>query len=129
MSGLAADNVLYIGSDQDKMCFQGYPIPTLSSRYLYLDYSDVSGTRDIAYHDGDIWVANDNLAFPVCAFNISGQKVDTLSSSMVPGAYGLTFDDEEYLWVSNLENSMIYQVDVFSTSMSPQTWGAIKTGY
>lgn len=129
MSGLAANNVLYIGSDQDQMCFQTYPIPTLSSKYLYLDYSDVSGTRDIAYHDGDIWVANDNLAFPVCAFNTSGQKVDDVSNSMIPSAYGLTFDDEENLWVSSWENSMIYQVDVFSTSLSSQTWGAIKAGY
>ena len=44
---------------------------------------------------------------------------------MIPSAYGLTFDDTGYLWVSSGDETF-YQVNVFETALEHNTWGAIK---
>jgi hypothetical protein len=132
VSGLAAfSNVLYIGDNHDQKCYRAYPLPYLTTKTTYLSYTGIYATRDIAFEGsydgtGSIWVANGFPGTPVRAFNTSGQWVDGLTSSDVPSAYGLAFDDEGFLWVSSLSDASIYQVNVFETNLDQTSWGAIK---
>lgn len=67
---------------------------------------------DIAFLDNEIWYAVDDAAEPVQVFNSSGTKTFSISSSVVPAAAGMTFDDEGYLWVADADADLIYKVDL-----------------
>lgn len=67
---------------------------------------------DIAFLDNEIWYAVDDSAEPVQVFNSSGTKTFSISSSVVPAAAGMTFDDEGYLWVADADADLLYKVDL-----------------
>ena len=103
---------------------------TTKTTYLTYPAGQIYSTRDIAFEDdydaGVIWVANGYPGKPVQAIDISGTCVDYLSSSVIPSAYGVTFDDEGYLWASSCSDETIYKVNVLETSLECNTWGSIK---
>lgn len=80
---------------------------------------------DIAFKDNQIWYAVDDPAEPIQVFTGSGVKVFSISSSIVPSACGMTFDDQGYLWVSDDDADLIYQVDLDATGISGQEGGSI----
>ena len=85
------------------------------------------GFHDIAYHDNMIWYAMGSGAEnSVQVYNASGVLVHWIPSSIVPAAFGLTFDDMNYLWVSDTDTDDIYKVSVDFTALEHDTWGAIK---
>lgn len=67
---------------------------------------------DIAFLDNEIWYAVDDASEPVQVYNSAGTKTFSLSSSVVPAACGMTFDDEGFLWVSDPDTDLIYKVDL-----------------
>jgi hypothetical protein len=123
--GLAAEGpYLYMAGEMYYDC--GYVEYCVSdSAETYLDFNGVTGDIfDIAYDSGDIWLACAS-GHPVRCFDVSGSVVDYLESSLIPSAWGLTMDDEGYLWVSDTVNDLIYRVDL-GTALSRSTWGGIK---
>jgi len=84
---------------------------------------------DIAYYDGKFWYACNDSAYPIRIYNASGALVESISSSVIPAAHGMTFDDAGYLWVSNDNTDEIYKVDTNVTSLQQGTWGSIKTTF
>jgi hypothetical protein len=84
--------------------------------------------NDITYEDGVgyIWYACNDSSYPVRVYTPSGTLVDTISSSIIPAAHGLCFDDNGYLWVSNLNTDEIYQVDLNPIALERGTWAEIK---
>ncbi|MBN2587067.1 MAG: hypothetical protein JXA64_05800 [Candidatus Fermentibacteraceae bacterium] len=75
---------------------------------------------DIAFKDNQIWYAVEDPSEPIQVFNNAGTRVFSISSSIVPRAHGMTFDDLGYLWVSDADADLIYQVDLNSTGISGQ---------
>ena len=86
---------------------------------------------DIAYEGGDgtgdIWFACNDSSNPVRAYNTSGSLITTIPSSVIPYAHGICFDDEGYVWVSDLNNEKIYKIDIIGTALERSTWGEIKS--
>jgi hypothetical protein len=68
--------------------------------------------RDIAYMDNEIWYAVDDSSEPVQVYTSGGTKTFSISSSIVPAAHGMTFDDGGYLWVADADADLIYKVDL-----------------
>jgi hypothetical protein len=83
---------------------------------------------DIAYDDGDIWVACDNADHSIRCYDTSGNLTASIERSLVPDAEGLTFDTDGCLWAADNVNGLIYRIDPLGTGLTPSTWGAIKTG-
>lgn len=81
---------------------------------------------DIAYDEGDIWVACDNDGYSIIRYDTSGSIVGSIERSLVPDAEGLTVDPEGYLWASDNENGLIYKIDPEGLGFEPRTWGALK---
>lgn len=81
--------------------------------------------HDIAFKDNQIWYAVESASEPVQVFTGSGSKVFSISSSIIPGANGMTFDDEGYLWVSDADADLIYKVDLNPTGISGQESGGL----
>ncbi len=85
---------------------------------------------DIAYEGGDgtgdIWFACKDSSYPIRVYNSSGTFVNSIPSSIVPAAYGLCFDDDGFLWVSDLDADEIYMVNLNPTALERSTWGEIK---
>ncbi len=75
---------------------------------------------DIAFKDNQIWYAVEDLSEPIQVYNSVGTMIFSISSSIVPRAHGMTFDDLGYLWVSDADADLIYQVDLNSTGVSGQ---------
>ncbi len=84
---------------------------------------------DIAYYNNNWWYACNDSEFPIRVYNGNGVLVEAISSSVLPAAHGMTFDDEGYLWVSNMNTDEIYKIDVTISSLSRNTWGAIKATF
>ena len=57
----------------------------------------------------------------------NGGLVESVSSSVLPAAHGMTFDGDDYLWVSNMNTGEIYKIDLNCTSLERSTWGSIKS--
>lgn len=76
---------------------------------------------DIALRDGQIWYAAEDASEPVQVFLSNGTKVFSISSSVIPRAHGMTFDDDGYLWVSDAEADLIYQIDLDPVGISGQS--------
>ena len=84
---------------------------------------------DIAYYGNMWWYACEDSEFPIKVYDGSGQLQFTIPSSDVPAAHGMTFDDDGFLWVSNMNTDEIYKVDVEYTSLTRSTWGSIKAAF
>ncbi len=84
---------------------------------------------DIAYCNGYYWYACNDAAFPIRVYNGSGGLVESVSSSVLPAAHGMTFDDDGYLWVSNMNTDEIYKIDLNATSLERSTWASIKSTF
>jgi streptogramin lyase len=86
--------------------------------------------NDIAYEGGDgygdIWWACNDSAYPVRVYNTAGTLVYSIPSSVIPAAHGICFDDDGFLWVSNLNAEEIYKIDITGTALERSTWGEIK---
>lgn len=80
---------------------------------------------DIALRDGQLWYAAEDASEPVQVFLSNGTKVFSISSSVIPRAHGMTFDDDGYLWVSDAEADLIYQIDLDPVGISGQTCSPI----
>lgn len=53
----------------------------------------------------------------------------SITSEVIPCAYGVTMDPEGYLWVSDMQNDLIYKIDPYATGLTPDTWAGIKTSF
>ncbi len=84
---------------------------------------------DIAYRDNKWWYACNDSAFPIRVYNGNGVLVESISSSILPAAHGMTFDGDGYLWVSNMNTDEIYKIDVDYVSLTRSTWGSIKSTF
>lgn len=82
--------------------------------------------HDIAYRDGQLWYAVDDASEPVQVFLSNGTKVFSISSSVIPRAHGMTFDADGYLWVSDAEADLIYQIDLDPVGISGQTCSPMR---
>jgi hypothetical protein len=83
---------------------------------------------DIAYKDNKWWYACNDTEFPIRVYNGSGALVESISSSVLPAAHGMTFDSEGYLWVSNMNTDEIYKIADVS-ALSRATWASIKATF
>ncbi len=84
---------------------------------------------DIAYYDGLYWFACSDTEYPVRLYNASGTLVDSVSSSVIPAAHGMTFDENGFLWVSNMDTDEIYKIAVSNTPLTRSTWANIKSSF
>ncbi len=73
---------------------------------------------DIAYDNGDIWVACAAPGTSILRYNSGSTVVGQIESMLVPSATGLTLDDEGYLWASDNINGKIYKIDPDGTGIS-----------
>ena len=80
----------------------------------YMDFFPGSGDTvyDTAWLDGGIWIARDNADSPILAYNTDGLHVGHVDGSTVSAAMGLTIDSDGYIWASNPDDDMIYQIEV-----------------
>ena len=75
---------------------------------------------DIAYHDGDIWMAVDNATSPIrCYEQTSGGVLSMIPADIGIGSdiYGVTYEtgtDAPYLWVSNQTTDELYRIDIYT---------------
>ncbi|MBN1433687.1 hypothetical protein JW921_02935 [Candidatus Fermentibacterales bacterium] len=130
MTGLSVyGSYIYVSSVSQKCCYR-YTAPSITGRYAYTTYGGLAGTRDIAMDGstGWVWVACNSTSYPIRAYK-SGICQFILDTTVVPYAYGLTIDPDGYLWVSDEQNDVIYQVDPYATSLTPATWGRIKASF
>ncbi|OPL20121.1 MAG: hypothetical protein AVO35_01320 [Candidatus Aegiribacteria sp. MLS_C] len=114
MTGLGANcsGYLFVSSRAQNTTYR-YVAPGIYSRYAWVYYSGGSQTRDIAMTpEGNVWVATDWSSMPMRLYDQNDQMIDFLDSSVLPGARGVTIDDEGFLWVSDIENDKIYRVDL-----------------
>lgn len=114
MTGLAAKdaNYLYVSSRNQNSTYR-YVAPGITSRYTYTQYAGGSQTRDIAITpEGHIWVATDWSSIPLRLYNTSNQMIDHIDNSLIPAARGVTIDGDGYLWVSDIQNDLIYKLDL-----------------
>lgn len=73
---------------------------------------------DIGYRQGDIWFACDDSDSPVKAFNIGGALTDCIWNTVIPAAHGLTFESDQYMWVSNVYEDKIYRINLNPTGIA-----------
>lgn len=81
---------------------------------------------DIAYDQGDIWVACDNAGNSIQRYDTGGAVTGWIERTLVPDAEGLATDDAGFLWASDNENHLIYRIDPMGSPLEPSTWGGIK---
>lgn len=82
--------------------------------------------HDIAFDQGDIWVACENPGFSIMRFSTAGILVEAIERALVPSAEGLALDADGCLWVSDNVNGLIYRVDPEGTALEQTSWGAVK---
>lgn len=114
MTGLAAKEAgyIYLSSRSQNTTYR-YVAPGITSRYAYVYYLGGSQTRDIAITpEGNIWVATDWSSMPLRLYDDDNQMLDYIEGTLLPGARGVTIDDEGYLWVSDPGSDLIYQIDL-----------------
>jgi len=84
---------------------------------------------DIAYQNNRWWYACNDTEFPIRVYNGNGALVDSISSSVLPAAHGVTFDSDGYLWVSNMNTDEIYKIDTNASALARATWASIKATF
>lgn len=84
---------------------------------------------DIAYYDSKWWYACNDSSYPIRVYNGYGTLVESISSSVLPAAHGMTFDNNGYLWVSNMNTDEIYKIDLNASSLDRATWATIKATF
>ncbi len=67
---------------------------------------------DTAWLSGGVWIARDNSDSPILAYNTDGLLVGHVDGATVSAAMGLTIDSDGYIWASNPDDDMIYQIEV-----------------
>ncbi len=72
---------------------------------------------DIGYSGGKIWFACDDADSPIKAFSTTGALVDYIWNSVVPAAHGLCFEDDQFLWASNMYTDELYRIDLTPTGI------------
>ena len=72
---------------------------------------------DIGYSGGEIWYACDDADSPIKAFNTAGALTDYIWNSVVPAAHGLCFEDDQFLWASNMYTDELYRIDLTPTGI------------
>ena len=102
-----------------------YPVPLgTTSNPALMGYVPTSLTTfDIARQGddnsfNDIWVATDHADSPIRAYNTAGTL--TYACDLVSPVRGMAYnyaDEHDYVWVSNPESSMIYQIDISPTGI------------
>lgn len=68
--------------------------------------------HDIAYLDNEIWYACDNCDSPIKSFNTGGALTFHITDDIVPSAHGLTFEDDQHLWASDIYTDQLYRIDL-----------------
>ena len=124
--GLSADSgYMYMARQETYTCLaMNYIIGEPPWTYLMFAIT-FDPIYDIAYQEGDIWMAHDSESEPVRRYDTSGTIVDFLPAELIPSAAGLALDPSGYLWVSDPDADMIYKVDT-SQPLSRSTWAGIK---
>jgi hypothetical protein len=114
VTGLAAKEAAYIYlSSRTQNTAYRYNAPGLTSRYAHNYYLGASQTRDIAITpEENIWVATDWTSMPMRLYDPDNQMIDFIDNTLLPGARGVTLDDEGYLWVSDIGGDIIYKIDL-----------------
>ncbi len=75
---------------------------------------------DIAYHDGDIWMAVDNATSPIRRYEqTSGGVLEMIPADIGIGSdiHGVTYEtvvDAPFLWVSNQTTDELYRIDIYT---------------
>ncbi len=72
---------------------------------------------DIGYSGGEIWYACDDADSPIKAFNTAGALTDYIWNTVVPAAHGLCFEDDQFLWASNMYTDELYRIDLTPTGI------------
>ncbi|RKZ03199.1 hypothetical protein DRQ25_17950 [Candidatus Fermentibacteria bacterium] len=75
---------------------------------------------DIGYMAGNIWYACGNSTAPVKAFSTSGVLVDSISDSVIPSAQGLCFENDQFLWASNIYTDELYRINLDPTGIEEE---------
>jgi hypothetical protein len=85
-----------------------------STSSIYMDdFPGVGSPRyDTAWLSGGIWIARDNSDSPILAYDTSGLLVGCVEGTTLSAAAGLTVDSDGYLWASNPDDDIIYQLEV-----------------
>ena len=79
--------------------------------------------HDIAYLDNEIWYACDNCDSPIKSFSSGGALTFYITDDIVPSAHGLTFEDDEHLWASDIYTDQLYRIDLNPESIGSQRYG------
>ena len=75
---------------------------------------------DIAYHDGDIWMAVDNATSPIRRYEqTSGGVLEMIPADIGIGSdiHGVTYEtvvEAPFLWVSNQTTDELYRIDIYT---------------
>ncbi len=124
--GLAHHNqFIFIASGFDYTCHY-VDYFNSDSLEVYLQFINTGADiYDITYDDGDIWLAAFDTEYTVRKYDTYGAVIDFLEISLIPQASGLAMDPDGYLWVSDIDNDLIYQVDL-EVALDRSTWGWVK---
>jgi DNA-binding beta-propeller fold protein YncE len=125
VTGLCADgNTLYLSSRNQNRAYK-YTLPGITSRLAYTFYTGAGTTCDIAYDPVNkyIWVASESTSIPIRCYDESNTMVDYILPDFIPNARGMALDPSGHLWVSDILNDKIYQVDLFSSIEEEGTAG------
>lgn len=120
--------VWFIDNDYDML--YNYSLPLSDSTYLYTEmYLPTSfSTYDFAHEGaanetGDFWLATDHYDSPIRSYDDSGDLM--YASDVLPSVRGMAYSSSgshRYLWVSNPDDNMIYQLDLDPVGVeAPQT--------
>lgn len=93
------------------------------------DYEGNPDGHDIAYDNGDIWMAVNAGTNPIRRYNTGGFVTGVIPDTIGIGTEirGLTYEEGEYLWASNITTDKIYKIDVSNVALDRATWGEIKS--
>lgn len=125
MTGLGWNGTkLYVNSTYSSYnrCYTfNYYNTYFSNRADYItDFWGTENGYDIAYLNGDIWMAVDNSTSPIrCYEKTSGGVLEAIPASIGIGSdvRGVTYEtgtDSPYLWVSNQTTDELYRINLFT---------------
>jgi len=69
---------------------------------------------------GDIWYACDDSDSPIKAFHSSGALTNCIWNTVIPAAHGLSFEDDQYLWASNIYTDELYRINLLPTEIAEE---------
>lgn len=83
------------------------------------NFVDTLYKRTMAYDESRecFWVACSDPDTPIKAHDKGNGVVDSITTQVIPAAWGVAIDTEGYLWVSDMENDKIYKIDLSSTGI------------